>query len=165
MWFPDRILLSVPEAFFLRALLRAEPWFPADLTSQYRYGKYTLDFAIPSLAVDIEIDGWRHNLPRERMRDKERTTYLESCGWRLFRFTDRDVCDSVTLPLKDPKYYPGWKADQCTWAVLRVLGRSAPEVQDLQAPVAIPAILMANQPFTRKRNVPPFHAEHWAPWW
>lgn len=153
--------LSVPEAFFLRALLRASPWLPADASWQYRFGKYTLDAAIPSLAADMEVDGYLHSLESGRRHDAERTAFLEGCGWRMFRFTADDVCDSVEHYVKDDRFYPGYKADRCVWALLTALGLPAPEPHELLKPQKVEPILMAGKTFGRGANKPPFHADKW----
>lgn len=48
-----------------------------------RGGHYTLDFALPSEKIDIEIDGTSH---RNRQRkDYERDEFLRSLGWKVIR--------------------------------------------------------------------------------
>lgn len=55
---------------------------------QFRVGKYTLDFAVPSLGIAIEADGrgW-HDSARDRSRDED----LKTLGWLTLRFTGSEI--------------------------------------------------------------------------
>ena len=55
---------------------------------QFRVGKYTLDFALPSLGIGIEADGrgW-HDSARDRNRDEA----LKTHGWLTLRFTGSEI--------------------------------------------------------------------------
>jgi very-short-patch-repair endonuclease len=53
--------------------------------------RYYLDLADPRRRVAAEYDGSSH-LDRARLRaDRERHNYLDSAGWRMRYFTDRDI--------------------------------------------------------------------------
>jgi very-short-patch-repair endonuclease len=159
--YPGKHKMSRAEAFFFRALLRAKPWLPADLTIEYRVEEYKLDFAVPSLLVDVEIDGWQHRLEREASHDEQRTLRLEHLGWNVIRFPSKEVIDDIKYYLGDDKYYPGWKADNCVWALLKRLERNAPPSSVLGRPERIGPELMRNRPFTKEKFEPPFHADYW----
>jgi very-short-patch-repair endonuclease len=64
--------------------LRLHRWKVLDRT-QYRIGKYRLDFAWPRVKVAIEADGPHHWRPDVAMKDVVRDSYLRSQGWLVFR--------------------------------------------------------------------------------
>lgn len=47
--------------------------------------RYVIDFAWHTHKVAIEVDGESHRRPAQLKKDKQRTEYLESLGWRVFR--------------------------------------------------------------------------------
>lgn len=63
-----------------------------------KYG-YKLDLAFPEVKVDIEVDGtggdFKHHLTEERKRkDGVRDDVLQSLGWKVRRFTDKEVWEN-----------------------------------------------------------------------
>lgn len=52
-------------------------------------GRMIIDLAIPSMNLLIEIDGPSH--ATKRLKDARRTAWLESCGFRVVRVTNREV--------------------------------------------------------------------------
>jgi len=52
---------------------------------------FWLDLAWPELKIGIEYDGEPHTEPARVLRDIGRTTRLVDLGWRLYRYTKRDV--------------------------------------------------------------------------
>ena len=54
---------------------------------------YYTDFACVTPKTVVEIDGDRHD--RTGVEDLERQAYLESLGWKVIRFSDREVEDDV----------------------------------------------------------------------
>lgn len=53
---------------------------------QYRIGIYQLDFAFPSIKIDLEIDGEQHYVDQRIVdSDKRRTVFLEKQGWKVIR--------------------------------------------------------------------------------
>jgi len=52
---------------------------------------FWLDLAWPELKIGIEYDGEPHTEPARVLRDVGRTTRLVDLGWRLYRYTKRDV--------------------------------------------------------------------------
>ena len=55
---------------------------------------YILDFAIPSLKIDIECDGetW-HKEGNDR--DRKRNGYLRSRGWTVMRFRGEEIKNNI----------------------------------------------------------------------
>ena len=59
-------------------------------------GTYVADFACHSARLVVEIDGPVHELFAEvAVRDIERTAWLEGQGYRVIRFTNRQVEDDI----------------------------------------------------------------------
>ena len=70
--------------------LRAKRFGGAKFRRQVVIGRYIVDFAcrIPRMLI-IEVDGDTHAF--QEAYDRERTRFLESRGYRVLRFTNRDV--------------------------------------------------------------------------
>ncbi len=71
---------------------------------QYPIGSYITDFACPAHKLIVELDGAQHNDPNAMRYDLARTTFLETSGWTVLRFTNDDVlkdingvCQHVTI--------------------------------------------------------------------
>jgi very-short-patch-repair endonuclease len=70
-------------------LVDFEPQLP--VYDEYGHARYYLDLADPRRRVGAEYDGASH-LSRDRLRqDRTRHNWLESAGWRMRYFTDRDL--------------------------------------------------------------------------
>ena len=60
--------------------------------SQFAFGPYTLDFAIPEKRIAIECDGdYWHSQPACIIRDKRKDKYLFNRGWRVLRFSETEI--------------------------------------------------------------------------
>ena len=58
-----------------------------------KYG-YILDFAIPELKIDIEVDGERwHKIGNKH--DRCRNGYLKNKGWTITRFRGKEIKEDV----------------------------------------------------------------------
>ncbi|HSL29253.1 MAG TPA: endonuclease domain-containing protein [Anaerolineales bacterium] len=60
---------------------------------QHAIGKYISDFCSPQAKLILELDGSQH-LEQEEY-DAERTRYLESQGYKVIRFWNRDVMNDI----------------------------------------------------------------------
>jgi len=59
-------------------------------------GRFFADFASHGAKIVVEVDGGVHErLPQVTLRDFERQQWLESQGYRVVRFTNRQVSDDV----------------------------------------------------------------------
>jgi len=56
-----------------------------DVQTQFRLGRWRLDFAFPAWRVAIESDGWVHTSKGARERDKLRDAELSGWGWQIIR--------------------------------------------------------------------------------
>lgn len=62
------------------------------LRPQVVVGAYRVDFGIPERRLAIELDGFEFHSSREQMaKDKKRQRDIESEGWRVCRFSGREV--------------------------------------------------------------------------
>ena len=59
---------------------------------QHPIDRYITDFYVPEARLIIELDGGQHN---DSQKDKERTVYLESKGYRVLRFWNNEVLENI----------------------------------------------------------------------
>ncbi|MDQ8028216.1 MAG: endonuclease domain-containing protein [Brevundimonas sp.] len=88
-------------------LLRAKPtwtearlWerlheLPVRFRRQEPMGPYVADFACHRADLVIEVDGGVHDRPEVAVRDLERSNWLESQGYSVLRFSNRQVEDDL----------------------------------------------------------------------
>lgn len=84
-WHEQRVLELFPESqwgFTVRT---------GDSAKQGFVGYYKLDVAWPIAKLDVEIDGSTHDSAEQKIKDRERTKFLERQGWSVLRFTNRQV--------------------------------------------------------------------------
>jgi len=60
---------------------------------QHAIGHYVVDFCSPEARLIIEVDGSQHL--RQQEQDAERTAYLESEGYRVLRFWNKDIMNDI----------------------------------------------------------------------
>jgi len=89
--------MSYPEKIFKNAL---ESMSITGWTYNYRNGIYSYDFAFPELKIDIEIDGNTHSQENVKQIDIRRDKFSTENGWRVIRFTAKDVKENVLKCLK-----------------------------------------------------------------
>ncbi len=58
---------------------------------QHPLGRFIIDFYCHQAALCIEIDGGSHTESSQQAYDIARTQYLEDRGYRVVRFTNRDI--------------------------------------------------------------------------
>ena len=68
---------------------------------QHGIGNYIVDFYCPALKLIVEIDGDTHAFEENVGMDKERTEYLESLGYRIIRYNNRDVLSNIDGVFED----------------------------------------------------------------
>lgn len=54
-------------------------------------GNYIVDFYCPKVRLVIEIDGGQHFSEEGLQKDSVRDDYIKKLGFRVLRFSDRDV--------------------------------------------------------------------------
>ena len=67
---------------------------------QHIIGDFIVDFICLKTNLIIEIDGLIHQLPENKTSDKERTKWLEEEGYRVIRFSNKEVLSNLDLVLK-----------------------------------------------------------------
>jgi len=90
------LLVSPIEDAFWRSheRLRLRPL--AGLVRQYKVGQYRLDFALPRLAIGIELDGHRsHSTTQAIANDRRRQRWFEANGWYIIRFGGLEIYQDV----------------------------------------------------------------------
>lgn len=64
---------------------------------------YIPDFVCIPLKLIIEVDGGYHNDDRQKIDDEERTSYLESEGYQVFRFSNEEVLNDIVKVIQTIK--------------------------------------------------------------
>jgi len=62
---------------------------------QKNIGDYIVDFYCPSAKVIVELDGGQHYTQEGIRRDQVRDKYLDSLGFTILRFSDREVFKNI----------------------------------------------------------------------
>ncbi len=70
---------------------------------QHIIGNYIADFICLKTNLIVEVDGSIHQLPENKVSDKERTDWLENEGFRVVRFTNNEVLSNLDKVLKEIK--------------------------------------------------------------
>jgi len=89
-----RRMATPAEAALWRAL-RNRGLFGAKARRQMACGPFILDFAFWTERLAVEIDGDTHATPDRIAYDRRRETWLAAQGWRVLRFTNREVLGNV----------------------------------------------------------------------
>jgi very-short-patch-repair endonuclease len=58
-------------------------------------GRYIADFCDHSAKLIIEVDGSQHDEPKNRAADQPRTRWMETHGYRVLRFWNREVLTNI----------------------------------------------------------------------
>lgn len=81
---------SWPEKFFSQVI--ANEFNDKNYESEYRFGRFILDFAWPHKKKCIEIDGAQHdNFPDVQERDVRKNAYIASQEWAVLRIKWKDM--------------------------------------------------------------------------
>lgn len=62
---------------------------------QHGIGSYIVDFYCPALSLVIEVDGDTHYDEAGKQHDTTRDAFMEDCGIRVLRFTNKDIDDTL----------------------------------------------------------------------
>jgi very-short-patch-repair endonuclease len=62
---------------------------------QHPVPPFLIDFACPEIGLAIELDGGQHMVEEALAADARRTTYLESMGYRVMRFSNIDMLTNI----------------------------------------------------------------------
>ncbi|MCM3032819.1 endonuclease domain-containing protein [Niallia sp. MER 6] len=63
-----------------------------DVSTQVHCGSYRIDIALISYRLAIECDGkqW-HSSPEQKAHDRRKNRYLQKNGWKVLRFSGRQI--------------------------------------------------------------------------
>lgn len=71
-----------------------------DFIAQYKIGPWCVDAFIPEQNLVIECDGdYWHSLPKVKIRDKQKNSYLKREGYGVLRITEKQINENVKLAL------------------------------------------------------------------
>lgn len=62
---------------------------------QQPIGNYIVDFVSYDHMLIVELDGGQHNEEKNKWKDKKRTEYLHTVGYKVIRFWDNDVLTNL----------------------------------------------------------------------
>lgn len=80
---------STPYERQLWELLRRKQLEGFKFRRQHPIGHYYADFACPAAMIVVELDGQGHDEQLEY--DAIRNAYMEAAGWKVLRFSNRDL--------------------------------------------------------------------------
>ena len=66
---------------------------------QFEMGNYRIDFAFPEKLLAIEVDGWVFHKDRKEY-DEERDDFIRSQGWKVLRFSYKEVLKQASEIVK-----------------------------------------------------------------
>ncbi|MEE3349323.1 MAG: endonuclease domain-containing protein [Candidatus Gastranaerophilaceae bacterium] len=76
-------------------LLRNNQFYGLKFRRQVPIGNYVADFVCEIHNVIIELDGGQHNEPENIEKDKQRTDFLESKGYKIIRFWNNEIDNNL----------------------------------------------------------------------
>ncbi|MBN8591119.1 MAG: endonuclease domain-containing protein [Anaerolineae bacterium] len=72
----------------------------AKFRRQHAIDQFIVDFVCIEQLLIVEVDGLVHEVPDQRDRDVNRQAHLEGMGYRILRFTNAEVLQSVRAVLE-----------------------------------------------------------------
>ena len=72
-------------------ILRNNAFYGLKFKRQVPIGNYVADFVCEQHNLIIELDGGQHNEPENIEKDKQRTEYLNSLGYKVLRFWNFEI--------------------------------------------------------------------------
>lgn len=79
--------------------VRNKGFHQIDFDRQRIIGNYIVDFYVKTLGLIVEIDGFSHDTKQQY--DTVRTAFLENLGLKVFRITDWDIKQNLSVAMKD----------------------------------------------------------------
>ena len=64
---------------------------------------YKIDLANPELMIAVEVDGYSHCSLKNQERDRKKENFLISKGWKVFRFKNKEILESLNLCVQKVK--------------------------------------------------------------
>ena len=91
---------TLPEQIFWHKI-RARRFSNYKLRRQVQIGNYIVDFVCYEKNLIVELDGRDHLTDESLEYDKTRTVYLQSRGFRVLRYFNKDVFNNIDNVLLD----------------------------------------------------------------
>jgi very-short-patch-repair endonuclease len=88
---------ATPPERALWRYLKSDQLGGAKFRRQVVIGNYIADFACRTVLLVVELDGGTHGAQEEY--DAERSRFLESKGYQVLRFSNRDVLQDIEIVL------------------------------------------------------------------
>ena len=86
---------STPEERKIWNLLRNRKFLNLKFKRQFPIGQYIVDFVCEEKKIVIEIDGGQHNELEEQIKDDIRTKFIETKGYKVYRFWNNDIKENI----------------------------------------------------------------------
>ena len=92
------------QEYKLWEIIRAGRFYGYKFKRQTPVGNYIVDFVCRQEKIILEIDGRQHNEDENVINDNERTAYLNSKGYKVYRFWNNEIdknIDGIYQKLKE----------------------------------------------------------------
>ena len=99
-----RYSMTKAEACLWKYALRAKMMKGYTFNRQRPIGNYIVDFVCKELLLVIEVDGYSHLLEEIIIKDNLKENYLEKEGYRVLRFSDKDVLTDLKNAIRTIEY-------------------------------------------------------------
>jgi len=99
-----RYSMTKAEACLWKYALRAKMMRGYTFNRQRPVGNYIVDFVCKELLLAIEVDGYSHLLEETIVKDNLKDDYLEKEGYRVLRFSDKDVLTDIKNVIRTIAY-------------------------------------------------------------
>jgi very-short-patch-repair endonuclease len=76
--------------------LRAKQLKGRQFYKQRIIGNYIVDFYCPKANLIVELDGGQHYTDEGRKKDKMRDDYMINQGYRILRFSDKEIFENIS---------------------------------------------------------------------
>lgn len=90
--------MQTPEEVKLWSRLRNHQLAGVGFRRQHAVGNFIVDFCAPSAKLVVELDGSQHS--ETENQDEERTTFLNSKGYRVIRFSNFEINEDIDAVLR-----------------------------------------------------------------
>ena len=100
---PQKLLLQELGDGWIPEFPVTVPWINPERKINRLSHTYKVDIGNPILKVAIEVDGKAHSYKSVQQSDLKRTERLEEVGWKVFRFTNKEImtnCLEVVTKIK-----------------------------------------------------------------
>jgi 5-methyltetrahydrofolate--homocysteine methyltransferase/ATP-dependent helicase HrpA len=81
--------------------LRSKQFAGFKFRRQHGIGPYIVDFCSPSNSIVVEVDGDIHDLPDQTIIDRMRQQEIESLGFKIIRYHNKEILENLAPTLKD----------------------------------------------------------------